>query len=50
MFPMLVPDERLAPKDHVFALRVDGHEHAWPLADFEGGQVINVGSASCRWS
>jgi hypothetical protein len=41
MFPMLVPDERLAPKDYVFALRADGHERAWPLADFAGGRVIN---------
>ena len=31
MFPMLVPDERLAPKDYVFALRADGREQAWPL-------------------
>jgi hypothetical protein len=42
MFPMLVPDERLAPKDYVFALRGDGHEQAWSLADFEGGRVINA--------
>ena len=42
MYPMLVPDERLAPKDYVFALRVDGHEQAWSLADFEGGRVINA--------
>jgi hypothetical protein len=42
MFPMLVPDERLAPKDYVFALRADGHQRAWPLADFAGGQVINA--------
>jgi Protein of unknown function (DUF3179) len=26
----------------VFALRADGHERAWPLADFAGGQVINA--------
>jgi hypothetical protein len=42
MFPMLVPDRRLAPKDLVFALRADGHERAWPLADFAGGRVINA--------
>jgi hypothetical protein len=42
MFPMLVPDERLAPKDYVFALRAGGHEQAWSLADFEGGKVINA--------
>jgi hypothetical protein len=41
MYPMLVPDERLAPKDYVFALRVDGHEQAWSLADFTDVQVIN---------
>jgi hypothetical protein len=41
MFPMLVPDERLAPKDYVFALRADGHQQAWSLADFTGGRVIN---------
>ena len=44
MYPMLVPDERLAPKDYVFALRVDGHEQAWSLADFEGGTVAVPGA------
>jgi hypothetical protein len=42
MFPMLVPDQRLAPKDYVFALRADSHELAWSLADFSGGRVINA--------
>ena len=42
MYPMLVADARLAPKDYVFALRADGHEQAWSLAEFEGGQVINA--------
>jgi hypothetical protein len=42
MFPMLVPDQRLAPKDLVFALRADGRERAWPLDDFTGGRVINA--------
>ena len=42
MFPLLVPDERLMPKDYVFALRGDGREQAWPLADFAGGRVINA--------
>jgi Protein of unknown function (DUF3179) len=41
MFPALVADERLAPKDYVFALRADGRQQAWSLADFTGGQVIN---------
>ena len=42
MYPMLVADQRLAPKEYVFALRVDEHEQAWSLAEFEGGQVINA--------
>jgi Protein of unknown function (DUF3179) len=42
MYPMLVSDERLAPKDYVFALRADGREQAWLLAEFEGGQIINA--------
>ncbi|MFQ5970967.1 MAG: DUF3179 domain-containing protein [Alphaproteobacteria bacterium] len=41
MFPALVPEPNLAPKDFVFALRLEGHEKAWPLTAFEGGQVIN---------
>jgi hypothetical protein len=42
MFPLLVPDQRLPPKDYVFALRADGREQAWPLGAFTGGQVINA--------
>jgi hypothetical protein len=42
MFPALVPDRRLAPKDYVFALRADGQEKAWPLDAFAGGRVINA--------
>ena len=41
MFPALVPDGRLKPKDYVFALRAAGHEKAWPLTAFAGGAVIN---------
>ena len=41
MFPAVVADARLQPKDYVFALRVGGHEKAWPLTAFDGGQVIN---------
>jgi hypothetical protein len=41
MFPLLVPDERLMPKDYVFALRGDRRAQAWPLADFAGDRVIN---------
>ena len=49
MFPMLVPDERLAPKDYVFALRADGREQAWSLADFTGGRVINAEVGDLPW-
>ena len=42
MFPLLVPDQRLMPKDYVFALRADGRARAWPLAEFAGGRVINA--------
>ncbi len=41
MFPALVPDDALAPKDQVFALRDGGAEKAWRLSAFEGGRVIN---------
>ena len=41
MFPALAPDSRLAAKDYVFALRVDGHEKAWPLSAFTTMPVIN---------
>ena len=41
MFPALVPDGRLQPKDYVFALRTGEHEKAWPISAFEGGRVIN---------
>ncbi len=41
MFPALVPDKRLQPKDYVFALRAGGHEKAWPLTAFEDATVIN---------
>ena len=46
MFPALVKDKRLAPKDYVYAVRVlgaDGKwtEKAWPLTAFDGFKVIN---------
>ena len=41
MFPALVEDTRLKPKDYVFALRSGVHEKAWPLSEFAGGRVIN---------
>ena len=52
---VLVQDDRLAPKDYVFALRGQ-EDKAWPLDAFEGGQVINdaeldvvlVGDAATR--
>ena len=40
MFPAHVDQSRLKQKDFVFALRGAGAEFAWPLARFEGGQVI----------
>ena len=41
MFPALVADTALKPKDYVFALRSSGTEKAWPLSRFAGGKVIN---------
>ncbi|MBI1775155.1 MAG: DUF3179 domain-containing protein [Proteobacteria bacterium] len=41
MFPALVPDGRLKPKDRVFGLRVPGGSMAWPLSRFSGGAVVN---------
>ena len=41
MFPALVPDKRLKPKDHVFVLRDGTNEKAWAVSTFAGGKVIN---------
>ena len=41
MFPALVEDQRLKPKDYVFVLRAGTDEKAWPLSAFAGGRVIN---------
>ncbi len=41
MFPVLVADRRLAPKDYVFALHAAGERKAWPLAAFADRPVIN---------
>ena len=41
MFPALVADKRLKPKDYVFALRDGDQEKSWPLSVFAGGAVIN---------
>ena len=41
MFPALVPDTLLKPKDFVFALRAGAVEKAWPLSAFKEGAVIN---------
>ncbi len=43
MFPALVADTRLKPKDYVFVLRAGEHEKSWPLSEFAGGRVINDG-------
>ncbi len=41
MFPALVPDKRLKPKDYVFVLRHGANEKAWAVSAFTGGKVIN---------
>ncbi|MCW9034535.1 MAG: DUF3179 domain-containing protein [Rhodospirillales bacterium] len=47
MFPALITNKRLNPKDYVFALRAtvgekaNSNEKAWPLSLFKGGAVIN---------
>ena len=41
MFPALVEDRSLAPKDYVFAIRGGEHQAAWPLTAFTGGAVLN---------
>ena len=41
MFPAVVLDRALNPKDYVFALRVGLAEKAWRLTAFEGGKVLN---------
>ncbi len=41
MFPAMVRDDRLKPKDYVFAVRTVGAEKAWPLAAFSKSRVIN---------
>ncbi len=41
LFPALVADRRLRPKDYVFALRIGPDEKAWPLTAFTGGRVIS---------
>ncbi len=41
MFPALVADKRLKPKDYVFALRAGDREKTWPLSAFEDDAVIN---------
>ncbi len=46
MFPVVVRDRRLAPKDRIFVLRDGDNEMAWALSLFRGGAVIHdrVGS------
>ena len=41
MFPAVVRDRRLAPKDRIFVLRDGGNEMAWALSLFGGGAVIH---------
>ena len=46
MFPVVVRDRRLAPKDRIFALRDGNSEMAWALSLFGNGAVLHdrVGS------
>ena len=41
MFPAMVRDRRLAPKDRIFVLRDGSNEMAWALSLFEGGAVVH---------
>ena len=41
MFPVVIRDRRLAPKDRVFVLRDGGNEMVWALSLFRGGAVIH---------
>lgn len=41
MFPVVVRDRRLAPKDRIFALRAGKTQMAWALSLFEGGAVLH---------
>ncbi len=41
MFPAVVRDRRLAPKDRIFVLRDGANEMAWVLSLFRGGAVIH---------
>jgi hypothetical protein len=41
MFPVVIRDHRLAPKDRIFVLRDGANEMAWALSLFKGGAVIH---------
>lgn len=41
MFPVVVRDRRLDPKDRIFALRAGKTQMAWTLSLFEGGAVLH---------
>ena len=41
MFPVVIRDRRLAPKDRIFVLRDGANEMAWALSLFEGGAVLH---------
>ncbi len=41
MFPAVVRDKRLQPKDHVYGIRTEEGAKAWPIAVFDSRMVIN---------
>ncbi|MEM7189323.1 MAG: DUF3179 domain-containing protein [Pseudomonadota bacterium] len=41
MFPAMADQTLLHQKDYIFGIRTFGAAKAWPVAAFEGGQVIN---------
>ena len=41
MFPAVVRDHRLQPKDHIFGIRTEEGAKAWPIAAFKDRTVIN---------
>ena len=41
MFPVVIRDRRLEPKDRIFVLRDGSNEMAWALALFKGGAVLH---------
>lgn len=41
LFPVVLNDHRMAPKDLVFGIRLPVGNKAWPLDTFTGGRVLN---------